>query len=103
MPGFFEVFNDMLRVSGFSDQRLRDAVDHVIQNCVYPNPTIAQFLSWDKRIKVLTYEEMLKKADEFGGDKTAGKIFESQYKQIQLPNRERKVWVHVDDAKMFNL
>jgi len=102
-PGFFEVFNEILKENGFSDSRLKDSVKHVIENCVYPTPTIAQFLSWDKRIKVLTYEDMVSKANEFGGDKTAGKILTSQYKPIQFPDREKKVWVHIDDIKMYNL
>lgn len=103
MPGFFEVFSEALVNNGFSDSRLQDATSHVIENCVYPAPTIAQFISWDKRIKVVSYEEMLNKLNELGGDKIAGKIFESQYKPIKFPNREKTVWVHVDDVKMYNI
>jgi hypothetical protein len=102
-PGFFEVFSEAVRNNGFSNDRLKDAVSHVIENCVYPAPTIAQFISWDKRIKVLTYEEMLKKTDELGGDKTAGRIFESEYKPIKFANRVKAVWVHVNDIKMYNI
>jgi len=102
-PGFFEVFGEMLKMNNFSDSRLRDSVDFVICNCVYPAPTIAQFLSWDRRIKVLTFEDMIKKVNELGGDAMAGKIFSKQYSQVKFPTREKAVWVHVDDVKMFNL
>jgi len=100
---FFEIFQEMIKLEGFTDERLLDAVDNVIKTCVYPKPTIAQFLSWDMKIKVLTYEDMLKKTNEFGGDINAGRIFQSQYKPIQFPDREKPVWVHVDDIKKYNL
>ena len=100
---FFEIFQEMLKSEGFTDERLMDSVDNVIKTCVYPKPTIAQFLSWDMKIKVLTYEDMLNKTNEFGGDLNAGRIFQSQYKPIQFPDREKPVWVHVDDIKRYNL
>lgn len=59
-PEFFMLLNEMLIKQGFSDQRLIDAVDHVISNCIYPTPTIAQFLSFDKTERLYSYNEMLK-------------------------------------------
>lgn len=102
-PGFFEVLNERIKENGFSDSRLKDAVDYVVDNCIYPAPTIAQFISWDRRIKVLTFEDMIKKVNELGGDAIAGKIFAKQYAQVKFPTREKAVWVHVDDIKMYNL
>lgn len=93
--GFFEVFNERIKSCGFSDDRLRDAVNFVIETCVYPTPTIAQFISWDKRIKVYSYEEMLKKWDEGTGREA--------YKPIKFPDREKMVWVDVDDIKKYNI
>jgi hypothetical protein len=91
---FFDVFTDRVKANGFTDERLNDAVGHVIDTCIYPTPTIAQFISWDKKIKVFTYEEMLKKWDD--GVKDA-------YQPIQFPDRSVPVWVHVNDIKMYNL
>jgi hypothetical protein len=94
---FFDVFTDRIRENGFTDTRLKDAVNFVIDNCVYPTPTIAQFISYDKKFKCWSYEEMMKKWDEFGPE------LANSYKPIQFPDREKPVWVHVDDIKKYNL
>ena len=61
--GFYDVLNDRIKEKGFSDKRLMDAVNHVIDTCVYPTPTIANIISFDKRIKLYTYDEVLKLLD----------------------------------------
>jgi len=94
---FFKVFNARVTEKGFSDQRLIDATNYVIDNCVYPTPTIAQFLSYDQKIPVLRYEDMLKKVDELGAS-----VWKT-HKRIKFPERELAVWVHVDDVKRYNL
>ena len=91
------MFIDRIRANGFSDQRLIDAVNHVIDNCPYPTPSIAQFISFDKKYKIVTYEQMIKKAEEFGTE-----IWKS-YKKLMLPDRSKPVWVHIDEAKKYNL
>jgi hypothetical protein len=101
--GFYKIFSERILDCGFTDDRLNDSVNNVIDTCIYPTPTIAQFISWDMKIKVLTYENMLDKTNEFGGDLNAGKVFQSQYKPIQFPDREKPVWVHVDDIKRYHL
>jgi len=42
----------------FGDNRLLDAVDYVVKNCIYPRPTIANFLSYDNRIKLYSYNDI---------------------------------------------
>jgi predicted GNAT superfamily acetyltransferase len=56
--GFYNILHDMIRDDGFSDSRLVDAVKHVIKTCVYPTPTIAQIVNFDRRIKLHTYGEV---------------------------------------------
>ena len=94
---FYDVFIDMVRESNFTDERLRDAVKHVICTCPYPTPTIANFISFDKKIKLNTYDEMLKKSSELGSG--VWKL----YKPVKLPERSRAVWVHIDDMKAAGL
>lgn len=94
---FFDVFDDRLQANNFNDDRLNDAVNYVIDTCIYPTPTIAQFISFDRKFKVCSYEEMVKKTSDFGAE-----IWKS-YIAIKFPDREKNVWVHVDDAKRFNL
>lgn len=65
---FFEIFSDRVIDNGFSNEKLNDAVNHVIDNCVYPNPTIAQFLSYDAKIRLYTYQEMAVKVNDANGE-----------------------------------
>jgi hypothetical protein len=56
--GFYDILGEMVKDDGFCDSRLTDAVKNVIKTCVYPTPTIANILSFDKRVKLHTHEEM---------------------------------------------
>lgn len=96
-PGFYDVLSERITHHKFSDERLRDAVNNAIDNCVYPTPTIAQFVSFDRRIKVLTYDEYIKKIEDNG--EWIGK----DYKPIRFADQERPVWIHVNDIKKYNL
>lgn len=64
--GFYAVFAERIREAGFTDERLGDAVKYVIDNCIYPSPTIANFLAYDKRIKLFSYVDMLDKVHTGG-------------------------------------
>lgn len=58
-PDFYKVLIERLQEKGFSDERLTDAVNNVIDNCQYPTPTLANFLSFDRRVKVLDYNQLV--------------------------------------------
>ena len=60
----FDVTNDYIALLAdrmiafdFTKQRVQDAVNHVISNCKYPKPTIAQFLSFDKKQRLYNYQQ----------------------------------------------
>lgn len=57
-PYFMMLFK-MAKENGFTDQRLKDVVQHVIETCIYPQPTIAQFLSYDQEIKLYSRSQLL--------------------------------------------
>lgn len=57
-PQFADILIERAIAKGFTAKRFIDAVNYVIDNCQYPNPTLANFLSFDKRIKILTYNEL---------------------------------------------
>lgn len=65
-PGFYDILQEMIKKDNFCDSRLIDAVDHVIRNCRYPNPTIAEFISYDKKMKIYTYNECIKIISDYG-------------------------------------
>ena len=94
--GFYDVLYDMIKDEGFTDQRLKDSVKHVIKNCVYPQPTVAQFISFDKKIDLFTYDDMMKKTDT---DKDAFKRF----LPIKLPGVSYTLWAHKNDVEKYNL
>jgi hypothetical protein len=84
--GFYDILSDMLVKDEFTDKRFSDAVEHVIRTCVYPQPTIAQFLSFDKKKKIHTYLEMCKMVEE------CGRSVWDDYDIIELQNG-KKGWV----------
>ena len=51
-PGWYDILTDQLAQSDFSDERLADAVNHVINTCEYPTPAIARFISFDRTREV---------------------------------------------------
>ena len=95
--GFYDVFTDRLRENGFNDDRLRDAIAFVIDNCHYPQPSIAEFISYDRKYKVYTYAQMLKMSDEMGPS------IWNIYKPVKMAERSKIVWVDVDDIKRYKL
>ena len=56
--GFFIQLNRLIAENSFTDQRLREATDYVISECIYPQPTIANFLKYDTRVKLYSYKEV---------------------------------------------
>ena len=95
--GFYEIFSDRLINDGFNDERLTDAVNYVIDTCIYPTPTIAQFISFDKRIKIYRYLEIVKMIED--GDLTAF----DRFKRISLPELPEAVWIHINDIAKYNI
>ncbi len=95
--GFYEVFSERIKDCGFTNDRLNDAVNNVIDNCIYPTPTIAQFISFDKRIKVYKYPEIIKMVED--GDPNAF----DRYKRIQFDGLPEAVWVHINDIAKYNI
>ena len=71
-------------------------MNHVIDTCVYPTPTIAQFISFDKRIKVYKYPDIVKMLDD------DPKAFD-RYKRIEMEGLPEAVWIHVNDIAKYNI
>lgn len=92
--GFYQVFDERLKENNFTDTRLIDAVNHVIDTCVYPQPTIAQFISYDKRIKLYTYSQYCKLCDEGDG---------KNYLPVKVGNNTSPVWAHINDINEYKL
>lgn len=55
---FFDVFMERLKDHNFTDQRLIDAANHVIDTHHYPTLMISDFIGYDKTVKLHTHSEM---------------------------------------------
>jgi hypothetical protein len=89
--GFYDILSDRIKDKGFCDERLTDAVNHVIDNCPYPTPTIANFISYDKTVKFKTWNDMTR--DDLW----------NAYVAVKFPDRPLVVWIHKNDIAQFNL
>jgi hypothetical protein len=61
--GFFDILIDRMKDNGFSAQRTSDAIKNCIDTCEYPTPTIANIISWDKKIKVYSHSQVIKEVN----------------------------------------
>jgi len=94
--GFYDTLAERITANGFCDERLRDAVNHVIDNCPYPTPTIANFISYDRTLRFKTYDEMCKDA------LTSDSVWK-QWLPVKFPDRSAAVWVYVNDIAKYKL
>lgn len=83
--GFFDVFLDRCKDNGFNDERLIAAVNYVIDNCQYPTPTIANFISFDKKVKLFDYNQACDYVSRYGGD------FDKWFETIEVNGKKWKI------------
>jgi hypothetical protein len=95
--GFYDILTDRLKELGFSDQRLIDAVNNLIDTCVYPTPTIANVISWDKRVKLYSYSQMCDMTNKLGAS-----VWED-YKAVVIQGINRRVYAAITDIELYNL
>lgn len=57
--GWYDILEKMLDEEKFTDKRLIDATNNLIKTCIYPEPTIANILGYDKKQKLYSYEDIL--------------------------------------------
>jgi len=90
---FTNLLAESLKRNGFTDQRLTDAVNYVIDNCPYPSPSIAEFVKFDKSVKVYSYDEMIKLG--YGTE---------PFKKVRLnQEQEKPLWVFESDYEKYGL
>jgi hypothetical protein len=93
---FFEILKNRLFENDFNDNRLIDAVNHVIDTCIYPVPTIANIISYDKKIKLLTYAELVKENDLFKG-------IAEHYIAVKITGTDYPMFAKKEDFEKYNL
>ena len=55
---FIVLLIDRITSNKFTHARVTDAINHIIDTCQYKQPSIAEIISYDKKIKVYTYNEI---------------------------------------------
>jgi len=63
--GWYDVLKDMMKDEGFDNERFSAAVKNLVKNCIYPKPTIANMLSYDKTVKIFNYIELLEHTENY--------------------------------------
>lgn len=89
--GFYDTLDDRIRANGFTIQRLKDAVDYVIDNCHYPQPSIADFVGYDKLIECRNWRDMTREEQW------------DTFLPVKLPDRPKVVWIHANDIAQYKL
>lgn len=66
----FEVLKDRFKALGFTDERALDSVNNVIDT--YEGwdklPNIANFIQFDKKVRLYEYDELLKETNDFSAE-----------------------------------
>lgn len=97
LPGsFYDALSERIIDNGFCDQRLKDAVNFVIDNCRYPTPTVADFITFNQTVKFKTHDQMCLEALNYPD-------IWKQWLPVKLPDRPKVVWIHANDIDRYKL
>lgn len=55
---FFNILTERILLNKFTANRLKDAVNHIIDNFQYKELVVSDIIRFDKRIKLYTYNEV---------------------------------------------
>jgi len=88
---FTILLTESLKRNKFTDERLTDAVNFVIDNCKYPKPSISDFIQFDKKVKLYTHNEVIN---------TLYSDFEN-YKAVDIEGNT--LWAHLTEIDKYNL
>jgi len=56
--GFFKILLDRIDANSFSNKRLENAVNYVIDRFQYKELNVADIISWDKKINIYTHQQI---------------------------------------------
>ena len=93
---WYDLFTDRIIDLNFNDDRLRSAVNFVIDNYTYKSPTVSQFLSFDTKIKLYSYYEAFDYISAHGNNPNC-------IKACRLPGLKKPVWCTSEDIAKYNI
>lgn len=95
--GFYEILNKFLDEENFTDERFTHSVHHLIKTYDFPKPKPANILSYDKKIKILTWDDLAEATNDFSPD--SRKRYWDNYSSIKIEGEIR--YVLKENAKYF--
>lgn len=81
-PDFIIVLADRLIENKFTEDRVKDAINHVIDTCPYRRPAMSDIISFDKKMRLFTFEEIKTKC------RPDFKAFE-HFEKIEIDGKKR--------------
>jgi hypothetical protein len=94
---FFNELKEAFINNGFSNERIVQSVNHVIETCHYKTPYIALFIDFDIRFKVYSYKQFREMIYKDGSQ------LYQKFSLVKLPNKDEPYYVSNDDIKQFKL
>ena len=93
---FFNLLAERIDSTGMSADRLNYAINHLLDNHPYKTITIADLLSIDSRVEVLSYSEMIAECHKRG-------CTTDEYAPIWIGNEPKPCWVSKVDKERYKL
>lgn len=93
---FFNLLTERIAKKRLSADRLEYAIDYVLDNFSYRHLTIADIMSIDRKVDVMTYSEMVAECGKKG-------CSTNEFAPIHIGGEEKPFWVHKSDKARFNL
>ena len=94
-PGFFDLVMERAKETGFTNTRLVDAVNNVIDNFRYPQPMVSDVISFDRRVKLHSYLDMTEKVNRGGA---------SVWDNFEVRDFDgTKFWIEKSDIVQYSL
>ncbi len=93
---FFNLLSERITARNISADRLDYAVNHIIDNYTYQKLTIADIMSIDSRVEVMSYAEMTAECKKRG-------CSTDDYAPLFMGENEKPFWVHKSDKVRYNI
>jgi len=91
---YYDLLIERIKANNFTNNRLQDAIENLIDTCPYPTPAIANIISWDRRIKLYNHEDIVKMTDQYHN------AFDL-YQCIEIDGVKK--FAHKNDIEKYNL
>lgn len=93
---FFNLLAERIDKRGISADRLEFAIEHVLDNFTYKHLTIADIMSIDRKVEIMSYQEMVAECSKRG-------CTTNDFAPIHIGDEPKPFWVHRSDKAKFNL